>query len=233
MQVYVINALRELSDEEFEKALKSIDPEEKNRIMRFHFVEDRKRALAGILLSEYAICKEFGIPKDEMKFEKNKYGKPHVVGKSGVHFNISHSGDYVACAVGDTAVGIDVQEHKSGGLDIAERFFSQEEKDALCKAVDSDSNSDSDNVKRKLFYDMWSLKEAYIKCIGMGLSKPLDEFGIVDRAGEYRLYENGGESCEYHFMKYEFDENYSLCVCSKGADIPGSYTQVMYKEMVG
>ena len=231
MQVYVINALRELSDEEFEKALKTIDPEEKNRIMRFHFVEDRKRALAGILLSGYAIYKEFGIPKDEMKFEKNKYGKPHIVGKSGVHFNISHSGDYVACAVGGTSVGIDVQEHKSGGLDIAERFFSQEEKDALCKAVDSNSNSD--DTKRKLFYDMWSLKEAYIKCIGMGLSKPLDEFGIVDRAGEYRLYENGEESCEYHFMKYEFDENYSLCVCSKEADIPGSYTQVMYKEMVG
>ena len=231
MQVYVINALKELSDAEFEKALKTIDPEEKNRIMRFHFVEDRKRALAGILLSEYAIYKEFGIPKDEMKFEKNKYGKPHIVGKSGVHFNISHSGDYVACAVGGSSVGIDVQEHKSGGLDIAERFFSQEEKDALCKAVDSNSNSD--DTKRKLFYDMWSLKEAYIKCIGMGLSKPLEEFGIVDRAGEYRLYENGEESCEYHFMKYEFDENYSLCVCSKEADIPGSYTQVMYKEMVG
>ena len=231
MKVYVINALKELSDAEFEKALKTIDPEEKNRIMRFHFVEDRKRALAGILLSEYAIYKEFGIPKDEMKFEKNKYGKPHIVGKSGVHFNISHSGDYVACAVGGSSVGIDVQEHKSGGLDIAERFFSQEEKDTLCNAADSDS--DSDNVKRKLFYDMWSLKEAYIKCIGMGLSKPLDEFGIVDRAGEYRLYENGVESCEYHFMKYEFDENYSLCVCSKEADIPESYTQVMYKEMVG
>ena len=231
MKVYVINALKELSDAEFEKALKTIDPEEKNRIMRFHFVEDRKRALAGILLSGYAIYKEFGIPKDEMKFEKNKYGKPHIVGKSGVHFNISHSGDYVACAVGGSSVGIDVQEHKSGGLDIAERFFSQEEKDALCKAVDSNSNSD--DTKRKLFYDMWSLKEAYIKCIGMGLSKPLDEFGIVDRAGEYRLYENGVESCEYHFMKYEFDENYSLCVCSKEADIPESYTQVMYKEMVG
>ncbi len=230
MQVYVINALRELSDEEFEKALKTIDPEEKNRIMRFHFVEDRKRALAGILLFGYAIYKEFGIPKDEMKFEKNKYGKPHIVGKSGVHFNISHSGDYVACAVGGTSVGIDVQEHKSGGLDIAERFFSQEEKDALCKAVDSNSNSD--DTKRKLFYDMWSLKEAYIKCIGMGLSKPLDEFGIVDRAGEYRLYENGEESCEYHFMKYEFDENYSLCVCSKDADIPKDYMEVTYKEII-
>ena len=41
MQVYVINALRELSDEEFEKALKSINPEEKNRIMRFDFVEEK------------------------------------------------------------------------------------------------------------------------------------------------------------------------------------------------
>ena len=226
MQVYVINALNELSDAEFECALSKIDPEQKDRIMRFHFTEDKKRALAGILLSKYAIAMAFGISSDEIRVEKNKYGKPHVVGKRGVHFNISHSGDYVVCAVAGSPVGIDVQEHKSGGLDIAERFFSQEEKEALKRA------SDSEDEKRKLFYDMWSLKEAYIKCIGTGLYKPLDEFGIVKIDGEYKLCENGEESGEYHFMRYEFEGDYSLCVCSKEAGIPEKYTLVSYKEIL-
>ncbi|SFU45465.1 4'-phosphopantetheinyl transferase family protein [Butyrivibrio sp. M55] len=227
MQVYVINALNELSDEEFENSLSKVEPEHKDRIMRFHFIEDKKRALAGILLSEYAIGEAFGIQKDEIRFEKNKYGKPHVIGKSGVHFNISHSGNYVVCAVGSSPVGIDVQEHKSGGLDIADRFFSKEEKDALKRA------SDSNDEKQKLFYDMWSLKESYIKCIGMGLSKPLDEFGIVKKDGEYKLCENGEESGEYHFMRYEFAGDYSLCVCSKETGIPDEYTVVSYEEIAG
>ena len=224
MEVYVINALRELGDEEFENALSKVDDEQRERIMRYHFTEDRKRGLIGVLLSKYAISKAFGIPEDEILFEKNKYGKPHVVGRSGVHYNISHSGEYVVCAVGESPVGIDVQEIKDGSLDIADRFFSGEEKAELA--------TKEGDARRKLFYDIWSLKEAYIKCIGMGLSKPLDEFGVVKKDGEYVLCENGAESGEYHFMKYEFDANYSLCVCSKGADIPRDYKNVSYKEIV-
>ena len=223
MQVYVINALNELSDDEFKRALSKMDPEQKDRIIRFHFMEDRKRALVGVFLSKYAISKAFGLLPDEIRFEKNKYGKPHVAGKKGVHYNISHSGDYVVCAVSSSPVGIDVQEIKGGSLDIADRFFSQEERDALAMC--------EGDAKRKLFYEIWSLKEAYIKCIGMGLSKPLDEFGIVKKDGEYKLCENGEESSEYHFMRYEFEGNYSLCVCSKEAVIPEMYTEVSYKEI--
>jgi 4'-phosphopantetheinyl transferase len=223
MQVYVINALNELSDAEFECALSKIDPEQKDRIMRFHFIEDKKRALAGILLSKYAIAKVFGISLDEIRVEKNKYGKPHVVGKRGVHFNISHSGDYVVCAVAGSPVGIDVQEHKSGGLDIAERFFLQEERDALAMC--------EGDAKRKLFYEIWSLKEAYIKCIGMGLSKPLDEFGVVKESGKYMLIDKGERIEEYHFCKYDIDERYSLCVCSQDASIPTETEYVKFKDL--
>ncbi|MEE3469331.1 MAG: 4'-phosphopantetheinyl transferase superfamily protein [Butyrivibrio hungatei] len=223
MQVYVINALNELSDAEFECALSKIDPEQKDRIMRFHFIEDKKRALAGILLSKYAIAKVFGISLDEIRVEKNKYGKPHVVGKRGVHFNISHSGDYVVCAVAGSPVGIDVQEISGQNLDVADRFFSQEERDALAMC--------EGDAKRKLFYEIWSLKEAYIKCIGMGLSKPLDEFGVFKEAGKYRLIDKGERIEEYHFCKYDIDERYSLCVCSQDASIPTESEYVKFKDL--
>ena len=71
MQVFVINALNELSDDEFKRALFKMDPEQKDRIIRFHFMEDRKRALVGVLLSKYAIGKVFGLLPDEIRFEKN------------------------------------------------------------------------------------------------------------------------------------------------------------------
>ena len=225
VEVFVINALRELSDEEFENALFRLNPEQKERIMRYHFMADRKRGLIGILLAEYAISKAFGINPDEMRFEKNKYGKPHVAGKHGVHYNISHSGDYVVCAVGSMPVGIDVQEIKGGNLDIADRFFSKEEKEAL--ALES-----SEDAKRKLFYDIWSLKEAYIKCIGMGLSMPLEDFGVVQRDGEYELIVKGERDEGYHFKKYDMPGSYSLCVCSKEDSFPTEYTELGYNEII-
>lgn len=223
MQVYVINALNELSDDEFKRALSKMDPEQKDRIIRFHFMEDRKRALVGVLLSKYAIGKVFGLLPDEIRFEKNKYGKPHVAGKKGVHYNISHSGDYVVCAVSSSPVGIDVQEISGQNLDVADRFFSQEERDALAMC--------EGDAKRKLFYEIWSLKEAYIKCIGMGLSKPLDEFGVVKESGKYRLIDKGEWIDEYHFCKYDIDERYSLCVCSQDASIPTETEYVKFKDL--
>ena len=218
----MINALRELSDEEFENALSLVDPEQKERIMRYHFMADRKRGLMGILLSQYAISKVFGIDPKEISFEKNKYGKPHVVGRSGVHYNISHSGDYVVCAVGSAPVGIDVQEIKDGSSDIAGRFFSKEEKEMLAAA----------DEKKKTFYEIWSLKEAYIKCIGMGLSMPLEDFGVVKKDGEYELTVKGGQTGDYHFRKYDMSEAYSLCVCSKEDSFPDKCVELGYKELV-
>lgn len=223
MEVYVINALRELSDAEFENALSKVDSGQRERIMRYRFMEDRKRGLVGVLLSKYAISKAFGIPANEIIFEKNKYGKPHVVGRSGVHYNISHSGDYVVCAVGESPVGIDVQEIKDGSLDVADRFFSKEEKEVLAMT--------GEEVRRDLFCEMWSLKEAYIKCIGLGLSKPLDEFGVVKKDGEYRLIVNGEWSKDYHFHKYDIDEKYSLCVCSQEAGFPTETEYVKLEDL--
>lgn len=245
MQVYVVDALNELSDEKFANYLKLVDDERKDRIMRFHFMADKKRSLVGTLLTGYVIFKAFGVSPGDIIFEKNKYGKPFVKGRSDIHFNISHSGNYVVAAVGENSVGIDVQEHKSGNLDIADRFFSNEER-AVLDAVESsleeqggashnlikDSSPDErQELKRRMFYDMWSLKEAYIKCIGMGLSKPLDEFGILEKNGEYKLYDDGVENDKYYFRKYTLSDDYSLCVCAMDDCFPDEFVQVGIDEL--
>ena len=116
-----------------------------------------------------------------------------------------------------------MQEIKDGSLDVADRFFSKEEKEVLAMT--------GEEARRDLFCEMWSLKEAYIKCIGMGLSKPLDEFGVVKKDGEYRLIVNGEWSKDYHFHKYDIDEKYSLCVCSQGAGFPTETEYVKLEDL--
>lgn len=108
-----------------------------------------------------------------MQFSFNDHGKPHL-SDGGVSFNMSHSRGVVAIAVMRSGmVGIDVQHHDPQVelLAIAERFFAQEEA-AWLKSV-------PDAQRQAVFYRIWSLKEAYIKAVGLGMALPLSSFAFV------------------------------------------------------
>ena len=119
-------------------------------------------------------------------------GKPFFPDLPQIHFSLSHSGEYIACAFSDEEVGLDLQEcsrPRTSIFRIAKRFFSQAEYEAILalsadKAAEScinDSGSDSpgnpdDPECLSLFYRLWSIKEAYLKYIGCGLSGELNSF---------------------------------------------------------
>lgn len=56
-----------------------------------------------------------------------KYGKPFLLNSPHIHYNVSHTGDYVFCALADEPVRIDVELIKSVDLKIAKRFFAVDE----------------------------------------------------------------------------------------------------------
>jgi 4'-phosphopantetheinyl transferase len=89
--------------------------------------------------------------------------KPYLLEFPKVHFNLSHSSDYLAVAVSTASkVGIDVQTHRSvKALAIAKRYFHPEEYQALCQLPEH---------HLLLFFEAWSAKEAYLKYKGVGLS---------------------------------------------------------------
>jgi 4'-phosphopantetheinyl transferase len=88
-------------------------------------------------------------------------------------FNLAHTSGLVACAVARAgAVGVDVELPSVGNqaFDDTQRFFSQAEVDALRTLPPA--------VRDDRFFDYWTLKEAYVKGRGMGLSLPFDQFTI-------------------------------------------------------
>lgn len=110
-----------------------------------------------------------------LKFRKNIHGKPEVEWLQSddwyppqLHFNISHTASLVACGVTmDYPIGIDVEEKqrklKHNISSFARRFFSRQEVQLL--------NSISDpELQRQEFIKLWTLKEAYVKALGMGFS---------------------------------------------------------------
>jgi 4'-phosphopantetheinyl transferase len=133
---------------------------------------DRHLSLVSRALARYLIAEVTQQEPESLRFSTNEYGKPFLVGLPDIHFNLSHSHGVAVCALcRGAAVGVDVEDvGRHTDLSIAGRFFSPAEADLVSKAPDSE--------KRALFFDIWTLKEAYIKAVGKGLSIPLNSFSF-------------------------------------------------------
>ena len=115
-------------------------------------------------------------PRD-WPFIIDAHGRPELAMRPAhvpdLRFNLSHTNGLVACAVTvGRELGIDV-EHIGRPLnfDVPERFFSQQEVEDLRSLPKID--------QRTVFFDYWTLKEAYIKARGLGLALPLRHFTFV------------------------------------------------------
>ena len=154
-------------------------PAEQARKERYRFEHSRRelvftRALVRTTLSRYA-----EVAPAAWVFRENAYGRPEIdpavhpdVGP--IRFNLSNTRGLIACLVAlDREVGVDVEDTDRAGetVGIADSFFSRAEVAAL-RALPEDR-------RRARFFDYWTLKEAYIKARGMGLSIPLDQFSFV------------------------------------------------------
>ena len=109
------------------------------------------------------------------RFSNNAYGRPEAIFDDHTPplvFNISHATGMVLLAVARRGeLGVDVEDtwRECQAGDLARRFFSSAEAEDLLQLPASQ--------QRARFFDLWTLKEAYIKACGMGLAIPLGSFG--------------------------------------------------------
>ena len=194
---YLLNINQNLAKNDFDRLLRYVSEDKRERILRFHRFEDAQRSLLGDILARYAICKRLGVRNAELVFGLNEYGKPLLIEPDGIFFNISHSGEWVACAVADSLVGIDVEMIKPVDYKIAEGFFSEIEYLFLM--------NQPEETRQKYFYILWALKESFIKAEGKGLSIPFDSFTVDLERKEIRLQDEenviNNKTCSYFKAK--------------------------------
>ncbi len=155
-----------------------LNNEERARHQRFVFARHRHqflvtRALARAVLAEY----DQALTPENLDFVRNEYGKPRVSNFSrdrDVSFNLSHTQGLVVLAVAPAGyrLGVDV-ESLTRPVDVEKlsaRYFSPQEVRELQDVKVSELH--------ERFFDLWTLKEAYIKACGMGLSIPLEDFSF-------------------------------------------------------
>jgi 4'-phosphopantetheinyl transferase len=188
-----------------------ISNEKRERMKRLLNLCDINRTLIGDLLIRSLICQKYKINNGEIRFIYNEYGKPFVENFSDFHFNISHSGEWVVCATANSNVGIDIEKVSDiEALKLANEFFSEEEFYDL-------SNMNSDE-QINYFFDLWTLKESYIKTIGKGLYIPLISFSIKKESQTLISYKNIPQN--FHFRQYNIEPNYKVSACATRDELP-------------
>lgn len=159
----------------------------------------------GILL--HKALADIGITNEPDEAELNKYEKPYYKEYPNVHFSLSHSGKMAMCVMAEALVGCDVEQVRDKNRDIAERFFTEEENQFIKAQPHSAEQKD-------MFFRLWTLKESFIKCIGTGLSTPLNEFSIIPEPEKITLTQSISSS-EYNFVEINLDDGYKYSVCIK------------------
>lgn len=162
--------IRKLTEEEYQKWYNLMSAEKKARVDRFRQPDDKKRTVAGEMLARKAIAQRCGVEAESIKFETAEHGKPFAVGLD-MEFNISHSGNLVACAVSDQPVGVDIELIRPVDLRTAKHFCTPEELEYLfghTPSEDEFTKSEEVMVLHR-FFQIWTTKEAVGKCRGIGL----------------------------------------------------------------
>ncbi len=159
-----------------------------------HGERKKSETVNGRELLKTAVLREFGVDSDTLTIAKGEHGKPYFSDREDIFFNISHSGDFVAVAVGECSLGIDIQVVRSVRERMIDKLCNNDEKQFISNCFDKD----------KAFIILWSLKESYIKAIGKGMSfsmsdinfkleyfKDEAEGGFSNRSGRYFVRDYG------------------------------------------
>ena len=126
----------------------------------------------------YAILQKIAAEKyDNTEIIKNEKGKPYFKHIPDLFFSISHTDGLTVIALSDCEVGIDVEKVRKADLRVVRRF-SKEEADYI-------TEKESD----RRFFEIWTMKEAYLKCKGTGISGGLNSVNVLELQFKVMDYE--------------------------------------------
>ncbi len=158
-----------------ERSLRALLSEDEcERADRFRFPSHRQRFIAARATLRKILGLYLDIHPKNIAFAYTEYNKPYLLTpKTTLTFNVSHSNNIAVYVIAnETAVGIDIEKTQhTYNPDLAKRFFSTEENEALAALTPEEQVSE--------FYRLWSRKEALVKASGKGLTMPLNSFSVV------------------------------------------------------
>jgi 4'-phosphopantetheinyl transferase len=189
-----------------------LDAAERERAASFRHAADRARCVLGRATLRRLLSLRLGVANDTLVFGANSFGKPVLVGPgAGLHFNSSHSGDWILHAFHTRApVGVDVEQVRPDFAHVGDfaGALSPEEASRIACLPQRD--------RPIALARTWVRKEAYLKAIGEGIGRSPAHIHIdVDAPGRPRLsYDRNAPRAPGHwsFEDIALDAEHAACV---------------------
>lgn len=187
-------------------------------------IERYKRSIISKLFVKIILEKYYKMNTKEINIVRDQYGKPFLTKQNmelNLYFNISHSGEWVVCAFSDCEIGIDIEKIDTYSPKIAKRFFSHNEYNTFLEK--------SGRERDRCFFDIWTLKESYVKALGKGLSVPFRSFSFSFNDNTITL-RSDIEKSHWFFKQYEITSDYCLSLCARANDFPLNLKKIALSE---
>jgi 4'-phosphopantetheinyl transferase len=191
-----------------------LDDAERSRADRFIRAEHGRSFTIAHAALRRILGNYLEIVSERVRFSESGKGKPRIEGNSDIEFNLSHSGGRALVAVTrGRAVGVDIESMsaRDAQRNIAERYFSRGEVDALFALPEAEQSA--------AFYRCWTRKEAYIKALGLGLTYPLDGFEVsLDESAPRLVWSKEGvaETKRWTFANLNPEQGYAGALAVEG-----------------
>ncbi len=130
----------------------------------------------------------------------NEYGKPYLK-NSGVFFNISHCIGLAVCGIDNCEIGVDVENIREFPERVLKRSFSQREAEAVISSESPDET----------FFRVWTLKESFVKAVGIGISYPLNTAEFLFEGSAIKAIGCDG----FSFVQFVVNDAFICSVCLK------------------
>ena len=162
----------ELEDEiSFSEYYKTMSRERQRKVDSCIFGKDKRLSLgAGILMDRGLSA--YGLREREAVVSYGENGKPYLPRSPQIDVNLSQSGRGGGAVCAGVETGCDIEQIQKADLELAKRFFTRKEYDFI-------AGQQGSGRKDEMFFRLWTLKESFLKAVGVGLMLPLDAFEMA------------------------------------------------------
>jgi len=206
-----------ISKRELDTAMATLSSEEVVRALRFDLEADRVGYILAHCLARMALAQAAGCRPEHLQFDTGIYGRPHVVAPSGaksLNFNLSHSEGLVGVAISRRHVGLDIEgiSREINLLEIIEDILTEAEIRSLL-ALEPDE-------MRRRFFQLWTLKEAYLKATGTGFVADPKSFSFEVKGDDLTFHPPENDVAEWTFLSKFYGIMHCFALCYATHDDP-------------
>ena len=182
--IYRVTDIRNFSETKYEEAFEKLPLWRQEKAQKLKCEEDRKLSVFAFSEAFEMLCEFLSKNEREIELYPDEKGKLRVRGEA-VNFSISHSFPYVAVVVSEGESGIDIECPREVSRGVLRRALCPEELSYVTENTETEQILSPKETEK--FLRVWTMKEAYLKFTGEGLSGGLKSINTINENGEISL----------------------------------------------